>query len=52
MAEADWILDMGPEAGDRGGRIVAAGTPAEVARRKAGSHTGRVLDKFLRERTL
>jgi excinuclease ABC subunit A len=52
MAEADWIIDMGPEAGDRGGRIVAAGAPAEIARRKAGSHTGRVLDKFLRERTL
>ena len=52
MAEADWILDMGPEAGERGGRIVAAGTPADVARRKADSHTGRVLDKFLRERTL
>jgi excinuclease ABC subunit A len=52
MAEADWILDMGPEAGDRGGCIVVAGTPAEVARRKTGSHTGRVLDKFLRERTL
>jgi excinuclease ABC subunit A len=52
MAEADWILDMGPEAGDGGGRIVAAGTPAEIARRKAHSHTGRVLDKFLRERTL
>lgn len=52
MAEADWILDMGPEAGDRGGRIVAAGTPAEVARCKARSHTGRVLDKFRRERTV
>jgi len=52
MAEADWILDMGPEAGDGGGRVVVAGTPAEVARRKASSHTGRVLDKFLRERTL
>ena len=52
MAEADWIIDMGPEAGERGGRVVAAGTPAEVARRKEGSHTGRVLDKFLRERTL
>jgi excinuclease ABC subunit A len=52
MAEADWIIDMGPDAGDRGGEIVASGTPAEVARRKARSHTGRVLDKFLRERTL
>jgi excinuclease ABC subunit A len=52
MAEADWILDMGPDAGERGGRIVACGTPAEVARKKARSHTGLVLDKFLRERTL
>ena len=50
MAEADWIIDMGPDAGDRGGRIVAEGTPAEVAARKARSHTGQVLDEFLRER--
>jgi excinuclease ABC subunit A len=52
MAEADWIVDMGPDAGDRGGRIVACGTPVQVARKKAHSHTGYVLDKFLRERTL
>jgi excinuclease ABC subunit A len=51
MAEADWILDMGPEAGDDGGRVVAQGTPAEVARRRRESHTGRVLHEFLRERT-
>jgi len=51
MAEADWILDMGPEAGDSGGRIVAQGPPAQVARRRRHSHTGRVLDEFLRERT-
>ena len=51
MAEADWILDMGPEAGDAGGRIVAQGTPAQIARRRQHSHTGRVLDEFLRERT-
>jgi excinuclease ABC subunit A len=51
MAEADWILDMGPEAGDAGGRIVAQGTPATVARMKKESHTGRVLEKFLRDRT-
>jgi excinuclease ABC subunit A len=51
MAEADWILDMGPEAGDGGGRIVAAGTPAEIARRKKQSHTGRVLSEFLKDRT-
>jgi excinuclease ABC subunit A len=51
MAEADWILDMGPEAGEGGGRIVAQGAPAELARRKKDSHTGRVLSDFLRERT-
>ncbi len=51
MAEADWIVDMGPEAGDGGGEVVAQGTPAEIARRKKQSHTGRVLDEFLRERT-
>jgi excinuclease ABC subunit A len=52
MAEADWILDMGPEAGDRGGQVVAAGPPAAVALRKSTSHTGRVLHDFLRQRTV
>jgi len=51
MAEADWILDLGPEAGDGGGRIVAQGAPAQIARRKKQSHTGRVLEEFLRQRT-
>ena len=51
MAEADWIIDMGPEAGEGGGRIVAQGTPAQIARRKKESHTGRVLEVFLRDRT-
>jgi excinuclease ABC subunit A len=51
MAEADWIIDMGPEAGDRGGEVIAEGTPAAVARKKASSHTGRVLSEFLRDRT-
>jgi excinuclease ABC subunit A len=51
MAEADWIVDMGPEAGDGGGQIVAQGTPAQIARRKKDSHTGRVLEPFLRDRT-
>ena len=50
MAEADWIVDMGPEAGEGGGRIVAQGAPAEVARRKRDSHTGRALAAFLKDR--
>src|SRR5205085_10020703 len=36
---ADWIIDLGPEGGDGGGEIVAAGTPEEIAR-TAASHTG------------
>jgi excinuclease ABC subunit A len=50
MAEADWIVDMGPEAGEGGGRIVAQGTPAEIVSKKSRSHTGRVLETFLRDR--
>ncbi|MEJ2502696.1 MAG: excinuclease ABC subunit UvrA, partial [Gemmatimonadota bacterium] len=45
---ADWILDLGPEAGPDGGRIVAAGRPREVARVVA-SHTGRYLRRVLDE---
>src|SRR5438094_552643 len=42
VRNADWIIDLGPEGGDRGGEVVAAGTPKEVAGVKV-SHTGRVL---------
>ena len=38
---ADWVIDLGPEAGDEGGKLVAAGTPEAVARIDA-SHTGRI----------
>jgi len=51
MAEADWIIDMGPEAGDAGGRIVATGPPAAIVARRAGSHTGKALARFLAKRT-
>ncbi|MBI1920944.1 MAG: excinuclease ABC subunit UvrA [Geobacter sp.] len=50
IAEADWVIDLGPEGGDGGGRIVAQGTPEDVARLKKGSHTARILGEFLRER--
>jgi excinuclease ABC subunit A len=43
---ADWVIDLGPEAGGDGGRIVAAGTPEQVAR-KVKSHTGRFLKSVL-----
>ncbi len=39
---ADWIIDLGPEGGDAGGAVVAAGTPEDIAR-VAASHTGRHL---------
>jgi excinuclease ABC subunit A len=43
---ADWIIDLGPEAGDEGGELVAAGTPEAVAKVEA-SHTGQFLRKVL-----
>ncbi|MGH8500559.1 MAG: excinuclease ABC subunit UvrA, partial [Methylococcales bacterium] len=43
---ADWIIDLGPEGGHRGGQIIAQGTPEDVAQNPA-SHTGRFLAKML-----
>jgi excinuclease ABC subunit A len=50
MAEADWIIDLGPEGGDGGGRIVAEAPPPQILNRAARSHTARILGEFLRER--
>jgi excinuclease ABC subunit A len=50
MAEADWIVDLGPEGGNGGGRIVAQGSPESIVRRAGSSHTARILGEFLRER--
>lgn len=47
IAEADWIIDLGPEGGEGGGRLVAAGTP-EVLAQNRRSHTGRFLRRFLK----
>jgi excinuclease ABC subunit A len=41
---ADWVIDLGPEGGERGGEIVACGMPEDIAR-KAGSYTGEYLRK-------
>jgi len=49
LKTADWILDLGPEGGDRGGLLVAEGTPEAVAG-IAASHTGRFLHRVLGER--
>jgi excinuclease ABC subunit A len=45
IAAADWIIDLGPEAGELGGRIVAEGPPERIAKAK-NSHTGEYLRKF------
>ncbi|HET8759771.1 MAG TPA: excinuclease ABC subunit UvrA, partial [Nitrospiria bacterium] len=50
IAEADWIIDLGPEGGSGGGRVVAQGTPEAVARARPGSHTAQFLGRFLKER--
>jgi excinuclease ABC subunit A len=48
MASADWIIDLGPDAGDAGGQVVAEGPPETVA--LSGTHTGKVLAEYLEVR--
>jgi excinuclease ABC subunit A len=45
---ADWIVDLGPDGGDKGGEIVVTGTPEEVAAHPT-SHTGRYLKQVLEQ---
>ena len=47
MAEADWIIDLGPEGGTEGGRLVAAGTPEKLMKLHKQSHTGQALKDFM-----
>ena len=46
VAASDWVIDIGPGAGEEGGQIVAAGPPSEVAR-SSGSRTAPYLARFL-----
>ena len=48
---ADWVVDMGPEGGSGGGKVVATGTPEEISKVK-GSHTGQFLRPMLESRKL
>ena len=48
IKSADWVIDLGPEGGDKGGKIVVTGPPEAVAR-KAGSITGEYLRKILKQ---
>jgi excinuclease ABC subunit A len=47
IAEADWVIDLGPEGGDGGGRLVAAGMP-EILAQNQHSYTGQFLRRFLK----
>jgi excinuclease ABC subunit A len=44
---ADWIVDLGPEGGERGGEVVAVGTPSDIIE-CAESYTGRYLDDYVK----
>ena len=46
---ADWIIDLGPEGGDQGGRIIVTGSPEEVAKYDKESWTGKYLKEFLKK---
>src|SRR5207249_6717966 len=50
IADADWIIDLGPEGGDAGGHVVAQGPPEELALAAQLSHTAQVLKTFLAQR--
>jgi len=47
IKSADWLIDMGPDGGFRGGTVVAEGTPEDVAKNKA-SYTGKYLAEILK----
>jgi excinuclease ABC subunit A len=49
IKEADYIIDLGPEGGDEGGRVVAAGSPVELLAHPNGSYTARYLRKYVNE---
>ena len=52
ISEADWVVDMGPEGGDAGGKIIAQGSPERIMRRKRSSHTAKALASFMESRGL
>ena len=47
IKSADWIIDLGPEGGEKGGQLVATGTPEQIVRNRR-SHTARALEKVLK----
>jgi excinuclease ABC subunit A len=51
IKHSDYVIDLGPEAGDKGGQIMAEGAPAQLIKRAAKSHTGRYLKAYIEELT-
>ena len=47
IKNSDWLIDLGPEGGDEGGKIVAQGTPLQVSK-SPGSYTGKYLKNLLK----
>ncbi|HEX3020321.1 MAG TPA: excinuclease ABC subunit UvrA [Chitinispirillaceae bacterium] len=47
IAEADWIIDLGPEGGEKGGVVVAQGTPEQIIKQKKKTHTSRFLKELM-----
>jgi excinuclease ABC subunit A len=47
IKEADYIIDLGPDGGSRGGRVVAKGSPLQLLKQTKVSHTARYLEKYL-----
>jgi excinuclease ABC subunit A len=47
---ADWVIDLGPEGGDQGGRLIFEGSPEDLTLCET-SHTGRFLSRYLSQRT-
>ena len=50
IKNSDWVIDMGPEGGFRGGTVVAQGTPEQIAK-ASGSYTGKYLAQILKNST-
>ena len=48
IKNSDWIIDLGPEGGDEGGRVVATGTPEKISK-APGSYTGKYLKKIIKK---
>jgi excinuclease ABC subunit A len=48
IKEADYIIDLGPEGGNDGGRVVAAGSPPELLKFAGKSHTARCFQRYLK----